>query len=496
MKRRGMVLLVVVVVVAMLSLAGLSFVAMMQTEYKSIRVQGDELQLEQYLASGVDYLTVFLDSSNQRREEAGGTRDNPQRFRDVALGGDDSNAPFGGFTIQTRDPETPDGVRYGLENESAKLNLAVLPDWERRVPDAGRRALLALPGMTDTVAEAILDWVDPDSTPRPGGAEDEYYRAMGLPYGPRNAAPQCVEELLLVRGVTRELLLGQGDEPGLSWESPSLGRRAASSAETMPWAALVTVVSGERNRSYEGLPRVWLNDPDLVSLCRRLQERFDPAWASFIVAYRQHGPYVGIETATTEVVPFDPALPPRFTIESPLDLVGARVRIPSPDGKTGTVYQSPLSADPGSLRESLPKLLDHTSVEDAAVLYGRVNLNLAPREVLRAVPGMDDALVEQIVSARDSRRDTAARHPAWPLTEGLVDLARMRAVLPYLTSGGDVYRARIVARDARVRRTLCAEVVIDATRSPPRQAYWKDLRLVNSALPQPEEGPAARGAIR
>jgi type II secretory pathway component PulK len=491
-----MVLLVVVVVVAMLSLAGLSFVAMMQTEYKSIRVQGDELQLEQYLASGVDYLTVFLDSSHQRREEAGGTRDNPERFRDVALGGEDRSAPFAGFTIATRDPEAPDGVRYGLENESARLNLAVLPEWDRRVPDAGRRALMALPGMTDAVAEAILDWIDPDSTPRSSGAEDEYYRAMGLPYGPRNAAPQCVEELLLVRGVTRELLLGEREQPDLAPQSLSPGRRTASSAETVPWAALITVVSGERNRSYDGLPRVWLNDPDLVSLCRRLQERFDPAWASFIVAYRQHGPYTGGEPATTEVVPFDPALPPRFVIESPLDLVGARVRIPSPDGKSGTVYQSPWTSDPVSLRESLPKLLDHASIEDAAVLYGRVNLNLAPREVLRAVPGMDDALVEQIVSARDSRRETAARHPAWPLTEGLVDLARMRAVLPYLTSGGDVYRARIIARDARVPRTRCAEVVIDATRSPPRQAYWKDLRLIDSLFPPPEARLGGRGAIR
>ena len=33
------------------------------------------------------------------------------------------------------------------------------------------------------------------------------------------------------------------------------------------------------------------------------------------------------------------------------------------------------------------------------VIYGRVNVNLAPREVLRAVPGMDPALVEQILGA-------------------------------------------------------------------------------------------------
>jgi len=59
----------------------------------------------------------------------------------------------------------------------------------------------------------------------------------------------------------------------------------------------------------------------------------------------------------------------------------------------------------------------------------------------------------------------------------------MRAILPYVTTGGDVYRAQIIAQDSRVQRVLRAEVVIDASVSPPRQTYWKDLRLLNLPLP-------------
>lgn len=501
-RHRGIVLLIVVVVVAMLSLAGLSYVLTMQAEHKSLLVQGEELQLEQTLASGVEYLRVFLDQSRQQLEEAGGTAENAERFRAIPLTDATSAAApqpegYSTFSIVVPDPQSPEGVRYGLENESAKLNLAVLPQWEKRDPQAAHQALLALPGMTDALADALLDWVDADSDPRPAGAEEEGYRELGVPYGPRNTTPQCLEELLLVRGVTRDLLFGSEGYFASASSTAGVGRprpQAASRApaelahrldpqDAAPWAALLTVHSAERNRNYEGLPRIYLNTTDLVTLARQLQERLDPSLANFIVAYRQHGPYTGPEPTSQEPLGLDPTMPARFAINSPLDLVGARVRIPSPDGKTAAVYASPLTLDPASLRQGLPRLLDETTVDEGEVLYGRVNLNLAPREVLRAVPGMDEALVEQILAARATRRNAQMGHPAWPLVEGIATLPQMQAILPYVTCGGDVYRAHIIAQDPRLPRVLRAEVVIDASVSPPRQAYWKDLRLLNLPLP-------------
>ena len=68
--------------------------------------------------------------------------------------------------------------------------------------------LMGLPGMTDDVADAILDWIDADDNPRPNGAESQYYLGLPLPYVPRNGPPVTIDELLLVRGVTPELLYG------------------------------------------------------------------------------------------------------------------------------------------------------------------------------------------------------------------------------------------------------------------------------------------------
>ena len=116
-------------------------------------------------------------------------------------------------------------VRFGLQNESAKLHLAVLAEWERRAPGSAAAALLQLPGMSESTAAAILDWIDADGDPRPGGAEAEYYASQRLPYEPRNGVPALLEELLLVRDVSRQALFGADADSGLSADSGPCGRQ-------------------------------------------------------------------------------------------------------------------------------------------------------------------------------------------------------------------------------------------------------------------------------
>jgi hypothetical protein len=251
-----------------------------------------------------------------------------------------------------------------------------------------------------------------------------------------------------------------------------------------PWASLLTVASAERNESFDGQPRIHLNDENLSDLQRRLGAVFDRRWVDFILLYRQFGPYRGDKAVSSGAsVTVDPSKPAAFRIESPLDLIGAKVLIPSAPGadeKTATVVGSPLANEPAVLREDLPKLLDYTTVWPTPVIPGRVNVNLAPRAMLQAVPGMDSSLVERIIASRGSRPggdDPARRHPAWLLSEGLVDLPRMKTLLPYLTAGGDVHRAQVVGFFDSTGRSIRAEVVIDATVRPARQIYYQDLRV-------------------
>ncbi len=158
------------------------------------------------------------------------------------------------------------GVRYGWEDESDRLNLAVLPQWEKQVPDAANRALMCLPGMTDAAAAKILDWLDADDTVRPGGAERQQYADLHRPYGPRNGCPARIEELLLIPDVSRNLLLGREfnrDYQLASHERRRRGRKAVPPAllRLGRRCSRCTAPSGTSIRA--GQPRIMLNDPDL-----------------------------------------------------------------------------------------------------------------------------------------------------------------------------------------------------------------------------------------
>ena len=58
------------------------------------------------------------------------------------------------------------------------------------------------PNLTD----AVLDWIDSDSTARPYGAEDIDYLQMKVPYRAANQPFTSVDELRLVRGFTPEIV--------------------------------------------------------------------------------------------------------------------------------------------------------------------------------------------------------------------------------------------------------------------------------------------------
>jgi hypothetical protein len=194
-------------------------------------------------------------------------------------------------------------------------------------------------------------------------------------------------------------------------------------------------------------------------------------------------------------MPVDLSAPAKCELECVLDLVGAAVVLPpTPDAREGEqakFLSSPLADDPQAIKEQLPKLADLTTSTNQLVLYGRVNVNTAPRCVLLGVPGLDAAVVDRILALRATVADASdpgSRHALWLLTEGLVDRPAMKALWPYVTGGGDVFRAQIVARRTDARRTARAEAVVDATASPPRQVYWKNLTLLGTALATPEPG--------
>lgn len=67
------------------------------------------------------------------------------------------------------------------------------------------------------IIEAIEDWIDEDDEVTGfGGAESSYYQSLEKPYHCRNAPLEFVEDLLFVKGITKELFYGTAERPGIS----------------------------------------------------------------------------------------------------------------------------------------------------------------------------------------------------------------------------------------------------------------------------------------
>jgi general secretion pathway protein K len=103
---------------------------------------------------------------------------------------------------------------YRITDEEARLNLNTSP------PDRIDRLLQTLgleKDLRDTINDSIQDWRDPNDEYRVRGAESEdYYLKLPVPYRTRNANLESVTELLQIKGVTPAIYNGTKDTPGLA----------------------------------------------------------------------------------------------------------------------------------------------------------------------------------------------------------------------------------------------------------------------------------------
>lgn len=110
--------------------------------------------------------------------------------------------------------------------------------------------------LVDTIVDSIVDWRDADDLHHVNGAETEYYATLPLSYKPRNGPFETVEELLLVKGMTREIFYGniQDAERLAELEERNPTERSFGPGEYLGIYSLLTVHgSGTVNRNTAGI---------------------------------------------------------------------------------------------------------------------------------------------------------------------------------------------------------------------------------------------------
>ena len=529
--RRGVILVVVLVVIVLLTLAVYAFSRFMTAQRRVANTSLRHTQARLLTESGIEYLRAMLFLDQWTILELGGLYDNPDLFCGHIIA--DGTILLSGSGTGTATPNgisdpyhtgrfsvvapalSEDGmlrgefIRYGLEDESAKVNLRWILQMDLQQPGYGRMILMRLPGIHEEIADAILDWIDDSSyEPREFGAKDEYYTLLDPPYFTRNGIPDSLDELLNVRGVTPKLFYGRDwnrngiIDLGESDEYSMDEYDAMDGALDLGLISYLTLDSRETILTPDGLYyKINVNMEDLTELQTQLTERFDelgldPSWATAIVSYRQQAAQAAQDPGAaglgdilstlltgdnTAVAAATAAMNnPEGRINSLLDLVGAQ--------------GSPFTDDIEEMVEYLPILYDNLMISDTPVV-GRININQAPRTVLELFLARDDELtddaalasttsdlllgttltqmdvweiIEDILAFRESNpywiEWTEMHYPFWPYTQGIItDLAVMRQLEPYFCTQGAVFKATVIGRFDERSPVCRMEVWLDAS---------------------------------
>lgn len=263
----------------------------------------------------------------------------------------------------------------------------------------------------EAVADAIIDWRDEDSIPGAQGAEEEYYASLSPPYHCKNAPFTTVGELRLVCGVTDEMLAEQVTEDGKTLED------------------LLTVSSSDSNTDAEGQPRLNINTASSGEFTERCGDVLTSSEINMIIRQRSSR---------------------QFT--SPADLLQVRR----------------LS------RDKVAQIYDRLTATDAETLYGLVNVNTAPPEVLAALPGMSDDVVQAIITRRDEQPFTDIGEV---LSINSISTSVFQQIAGRLTTRSKTFSVRSIGRtaDGLTSTVTCLlQIDTDGGQTVTRTLYWKE----------------------
>lgn len=430
--RRGIVLITVLWIAAVIGLIGATFAFRAVTDRKAVYYMRHRVQAQFLAESAVEHARAVLAADDPTADNLAEAWDDDDELADVTIDAEGQAV----YSVIGR-PDLESGtVRYGLVDECGKVNINT----------ATREMLMALPGVTEEIADAIIDWRDPDDTPGPRGAESAYYTSLKDPYNCKNEPFESVAELLLVRGITERILYGEdANRNGILDPNEDDGdaRPPDDNKDGQLDLGLyryVTVWSRTPNVDAEGNPRV-----DLNTEARQLRSLLQPLFED--------------QQAVNQIL----NLRRQRTFTSVGEILDA----------------------PAVTNEMFAEVWDRLTVGTATVNVGLINPNTAPAPVLAAALEVSPDEAEAIVGVRAEAPDSAASI-VWLLQ--FIGREKFKTVANRLTLRSHQFSCEAVGRYTNRPVFKRVWVVLDRTQTTIRVVHWKDLTGLGLAYPAPEVG--------
>lgn len=208
--KRGVVLILVVWVVALMSALVVEFDSSMRVEVEGTGNYKDELAAY-YLARAAVELAIAeaVNVGGPAYAADNGeliyTKGDYRREQDEEIVGETDTMTY------RREIEFAGGeISYAMFDEEGRYNLNSVRSTKTWVLS---KLLTEAAGMEmgterDTVIDSIMDWKDANELRMVNGAEDDYYQSLPTPYHCKDADFYVPEEALYVKGMTKEIFYG------------------------------------------------------------------------------------------------------------------------------------------------------------------------------------------------------------------------------------------------------------------------------------------------
>jgi DNA uptake protein ComE-like DNA-binding protein len=429
----ALVLIAVLIVIMLASMVAISLLFRLRAEDIASTAGAGAEQASAAAMSGIQQAMRVAAAASPGLLE---WRDNPEAFKEHLFYDDGVDQWY--FTVYSAGDAETGLLRYGLTDEAGKLDLN----------EASEAMLDRLPGLKPAQAQALWDFLDVDNTPRPEGAEQEYYDTLPTPYAVRNGPLASLDELLLVRGFTQALLYGEdangnftldaNEDDGPTQFPPDNGDGRLD----LGLRALVTIDCYDRDVDNDGVPRGNINDPQ--------SKLFTNDLPAGVVNY--------ISTLRSNKV----------QLMHVAELLEATGKFKDGKGKEVEMVS-------GVGKEELPLILDRFTTTKMDKIDGLVNVNTASAAVLQTLPGVPEGGGEAIVTARHGLTPDKLRTPAWLFQEDVLPADAFKTLAPFITSRSWQFTFHVIGYGLPSGRYRVFEVTIDVAGNKPRVTYLRDV---------------------
>lgn len=285
-----------------------------------------------------------------------------------------------------------DSFRLEILDASSRINLNT----------ADEAQLGTLP-LTDEQIDSVLDWRSANRDARPQGAKDEFYNNLAVPYNAKLGPFDSVNELLLVRGFTPQVLY-QVQEGIVNSNTITQG----ANDQQAVLADLLTSDSQSLNVTSTGETKLNVNQAGVGNL---VQRGFPPPLAMTILQGR---PYTGLGQVIQRIG-FNPT--------------------------------------------DVTLVLDNLTISSATQRPGLINVNTAPESVLAAIPGMEPDVAQALVARQPTGITSLGELLSVPGFSAQV----LQQVVDRLTVNSQTFLVRVEGRAGTARYLLEATLQLTDT---------------------------------